>query len=103
GGQNVYVAEVAVQLSLLGYQVDIYTRAEDPTQDEIVYWKPNIRVIHIVAGPIAILPKEQLYDYMTEFSSNMISFIEDNHLQYHLVHAHFWLSGMVAIDVKKQL
>ena len=103
GGQNVYVAEVAVQLSLLGYQVDIYTRAEDPTQDEIVYWKPNIRVIHIVAGPIAILPKEQLYDYMTEFSSNMISFIEDNNLQYHLVHAHFWLSGMVAIDVKKQL
>lgn len=103
GGQNVYVAEVATQLALLGYQVDIYTRKESEEQEQIIYWKPLIRVIHVEAGPAHILPKEELYGYMDEFSSAMITFIQGNELSYHLVHAHFWLSGMVAMALKKQL
>ncbi|WP_293908168.1 glycosyltransferase [Sphingobacterium sp. UBA5670] len=103
GGQNVYVAEVATQLALMGYQIDIYTRAENQYQEQIVYWKPNIRVVHILAGPIKELPKEELYGHMEEFSTNMIDFITENQLNYHLVHAHFWLSGLVAMEVKKQL
>lgn len=103
GGQNVYVAEVAIQLALMGHQVDIYTRAENPKQEQIVYWKPNVRVVHIVAGPTQELPKEQLYDHMEEFTANMIAFIQHNQLSYQLVHAHFWLSGMAAMQVKKQL
>ncbi|MDR0262453.1 MAG: glycosyltransferase [Sphingobacterium sp.] len=103
GGQNVYVAEVAKQLALMGYQVDIYTRAENQRQEQIVNWKPNIRVVHILAGPTKDLPKEELYDHMEEFSTNMIDFITHNQLNYHLVHAHFWLSGIVAMEIKKQL
>ncbi len=103
GGQNVYVAEVATQLALLGYQVDIYTRKESVDQEEIVYWKPLVRVIHVKAGPVLVLPKEELYTYMDEFSTVMINFIQHNQLNYQLVHAHFWLSGMVAMELKKQL
>ena len=50
GGQNVYVAELPKQLVKLGYNVDIYTRKEDETIDEIINWLPGIRVIHVKAG-----------------------------------------------------
>lgn len=103
GGQNVYVAEVAQQLALMGYQVDIYTRLENTSQQQLVHWKPNVRVIHIKAGPETVVPKEELYDYMDEFTKNMIAFMQSNDLSYQLVHAHFWLSGMVAMEIKRQL
>ncbi|KKO89351.1 hypothetical protein AAW12_25075 [Sphingobacterium sp. Ag1] len=103
GGQNVYVAEVAMQLALMGNQIDIYTRCEHPSQEEVVLWKPNIRVIHIAAGPKGILPKEELYGHIQEFTAHTIEFMTANQLRYQLVHAHFWLSGMVAMEIKKQL
>ncbi|WP_313419752.1 glycosyltransferase [Sphingobacterium multivorum] len=103
GGQNVYVAEVAMQLALMGNQIDIYTRCEHPSREGVVLWKPNIRVIHIVAGPKDILPKEELYGHIDEFTAHTIEFMTANQLSYQLVHAHFWLSGMVAMEIKKQL
>lgn len=101
GGQNVYVAEVARSLAKQGYLVDIYTRAESPSTEQIVRFGAQVRVIHIKAGPMKILPKEELYEHMDEFSHRMIQFINAHHLHYNLVHAHFWLSGIVAINIKK--
>ena len=103
GGQNVYVAEVARSLADLGYVVDIYTRSEDSTQDQVVDFAPGIRVIHVPAGPQRPVPKEQLYGYMDVFASEMVDFITEHQLSYTLVHAHFWLSAMVAMQLKKDL
>lgn len=101
GGQNVYVAEVPKQLAKLGYSVDIFTRKESEDTDEVVNWLPGIRVIHIKAGPEAVIAKEKLLALMDEFAMNMMSFIRKEEINYQLVHANFFMSALVASKVKK--
>lgn len=103
GGQNIYVDQVARHLAKLGFEVDIYTRWDDPSCNQIVKYAKGVRVVHVTAGPKAFIPKEQLFQYMDEFAANMISFIEDGELDYELIHAHFWMSGYVAVSVKRML
>jgi D-inositol-3-phosphate glycosyltransferase len=103
GGQNVYVAETAKQLAKMGFDVDIFTRWEDPQQPQIVRWLPGIRVIHVRAGKIATLPKENLLALMPEFRDEMLGFIVQKRMSYSLIHAHFFMSALVAADLKKIL
>jgi glycosyltransferase involved in cell wall biosynthesis len=103
GGQNIYVAELAIHLSKLGYEIDIYTRWEDATLAQVVYWLPGIRVIHAQAGPIEYLPKEELLQYMPEFRESMLNFMANQHISYRLIHANFWMSGLVALEIKERL
>ncbi len=103
GGQNVYVAEICKQLARLGYTIDIFTRKDSKELLETVLWLPGIRVIHIVAGPEGDVAKEKLLGFMDQFTTNMIHFIRKNELQYDLVHANFFMSGLVAFNVKKEL
>lgn len=103
GGQNVYVAQLAVHLASLNYHVDIFTRREDTEIEEIVCWKTRIRVIHIEAGPQTVIPKEELLEYMPEFEQNMLAFINREQNIYELIHAHFFMSALVAMGIKKQL
>jgi D-inositol-3-phosphate glycosyltransferase len=103
GGQNIYVDQVARHLVKLGFEVDIYTRWDNPSLRQTVRYAKGVRVVHIEAGPKMFIPKEELFQYMDEFSANMISFIEEGDLDYETVHAHFWMSGYVACAVKKIL
>jgi len=103
GGQNVYVAEVTKQLARAGYFVDIFTRKDCADTAEIVDWQPGIRVIHVNAGPEKFVPKEDLLRHMYEFSANTISFIRREKISYALVHANFFMSGMVASHIKRAL
>lgn len=103
GGQNVYVAETAKQLARMGFEVDIFTRSESPRAQRIVRWFPGVRVIHIKAGKETVLPKEQLMQHMPEFRDGMLDFILLQKKKYHLIHAHFFMSAMVAADLKKIL
>jgi D-inositol-3-phosphate glycosyltransferase len=102
GGQNVYVAELAGQLAGKGYHIDIFTRWEDVSLPQIVKLRSGIRVIHIKAGPLAVLPKEELLFHMDEFSHNMSEFMQSVSFSYHLIHANFFMSGLVAMELKKQ-
>ncbi len=103
GGQNVYVGHLARELGRLGYLVDIYTRRDDPDAPQIVDWRPGVRVIRIDAGPARTLPKEALLPYMPEFAQEMLRFLEGAALRYALAHANFFLSGMVAQQLKRRL
>lgn len=103
GGQNVYVAELAKHLTKLGYEIDIYTRWEDEKLPQIIYWAAGVRIIHAKAGPIMYLPKEELLPYMSEFRDSMVDFIKYHSIQYKLIHANFWMSGLVACDIKELL
>jgi D-inositol-3-phosphate glycosyltransferase len=103
GGQNVYVAQLAKELIKKGYSIDIYTRWEHSHAPELVEWEPNLRVVHIEAGPKQALPKEELWGYMPDFLSNMNAFMASQGLEYDLIHANFWMSGWVAMELKKKL
>lgn len=102
GGQNVYVAQIARHLARLGFSVDVFTRRDDPHQPEIVALGPEARVIHVTAGPPKVIPKEDLLPYMQPFAEGMEAFI-GKHGGYDLVHANFWMSGLVADQLKSRL
>ena len=101
GGQNVYVAELPKHLTELGYEIDIFTRKESSI-DTVINWQPGIRVIHIKAGPVAIIAKEELLCYMDEFTSNMAQFIAQENICYDLIHANFFMSALVASRLKEK-
>jgi D-inositol-3-phosphate glycosyltransferase len=103
GGQNVYVAELAKHLARSGFDIDIYTRKDHPALPEIYYWAPGVRVIHAVAGPEDNIAKEELLQYMPAFRDYMLSFISQHQLVYDVIHANFFMSALVASDIRKEL
>jgi D-inositol-3-phosphate glycosyltransferase len=103
GGQNVYVSELALQLAKKGYEIDIYTRKDSTNLERVVAYAPQVRVINVDAGPATEIPKEQLLDYMDTFAEDVGSFIEKEKIDYDLIHANFFMSGMVAMKLKERL
>ncbi len=96
GGQNVYVANIATGLGKLGYEVDIFTRKDRPDLPFLIPYTRGCRIINIVAGPEAYVPKEELLAHMGEFSERVESFCA-TYGSYDIVHANFFMSGMAAM------
>lgn len=94
GGMSIYIRELARELSNQGHFVDIYTRAHDPNDPQIVSLGPNARLIHIKAGEEEI-SKLALYSHLPDFACNVENFRKQNGLRYHLVFSHYWLSAWV--------
>lgn len=103
GGQNIYVAHVASELARNGYVVDIFTRADAPEQKEVVSWLPNVNVIQVRAGPLCHVPKEKLLPYMKHFAREVERYARQQAVPYDLVHANFFMSGMVAQHLRRTL
>jgi len=103
GGQNVYVAHLARQLTHLGFHIDIFTRRDGKNQPLIVDWLPQARVIHVPAGPARFIPKEQMLAHMEEFARWVERFARRKKICYDVTHANFFMSGMVAQRIKQAL
>lgn len=103
GGQNVYVANVAKNLAAIGYEVDVFTRRDGEDLAEIAGWENGVRVIHVPAGPPRFIRKEELLIWMDEFSDYMYRFLRVQRRPYDLIHANFWMSGLVAAELKRRL
>src|SRR5581483_9667479 len=99
GCMNVYIREMALELSRSQFTVDIFTRRTQPNQPEVVFLAPRVRVIHIEAGPPAPVQKHDLYQYLPAFARQVESFARREHRSYALVHSHYWLSGVVALQL----
>ncbi len=103
GGQNVYVGCLARELARSGYLVDIFTRRDAIGQRQLVHWSENIRVIHVPAGPAHFIPKEQMLSHMDAFARFVTRFARRQGDLYDIVHANFFMSGMVARHLKQVL
>ncbi len=103
GGQNVYVGQLAKNLAALGYEVDIFTRRDSERLPEIAEWVNGIRIVHVPAGPPDYIAKEQLLPFMGDFSDYVLQFFKCQRKGYDLVHPNFWMSGLVACEIKRQL
>ena len=101
GGQNVYVKQVAGHLAARGYDVDVFTRRDDPGLPEITQCGYGVRVMHVAAGPARFIRKEELLQHMQEFTENMVRFCTRK--VYDIIHANFWMSGLVAVNLKRLL
>jgi len=107
GGMNVYVRDVARELGQRGIATDIFTRSQGSESLRIdPRLGTNVRVIHVPAGPEAPLPKHVLHQYVPVFAEWICRFAaqpdeaRSNH-PYDVIHAHYWLSGLVAESLRR--
>lgn len=103
GGQNVYVAHLARQLGRAGHEVDVFTRCDDAQLPPVCHFDRNVRVVHVSAGPQAPIAKEGLLPHMYEFARRMGSFCRSRSRGYDLVHANFFMSGVAALRLKREM
>jgi glycosyltransferase involved in cell wall biosynthesis len=101
GGQNVHVAALATHLARLGDTVVVHTRRDSPALPRRVRLARGVDVDHVDAGPPSEISKDELLPHMAAFA-------EDLRWQWRrdrpdVVHAHFWMSGLAAVDAARSL
>ena len=100
GGQNVYVGQVARGLARRGHRVDVFTRRDEVHLADEVLCEDGVRVVHVPAGPPEAVRKEELLGYMDDFSAWMRDYL-DQQPTYDVVHANFFMSALVASDLRR--
>ena len=101
GGMNVYVRDFSHELSRRGIQVDVFTRSQDDCVPQVIHdLGENGRVIHIVAGPQKPIPVGDVQNYLDEFVEGVLQFARNADMHYDLIHSHYWLSGLVAEQLR---
>ena len=101
GNQNIYVSQLGEALSRLGWQVDMFTRKTDLSQEDIIQHNPRCRTIRLTAGPKQFIPEQYLVGYLPTFLQQLLQFQRENNIQYQLIHTNFWLSAWVGMKLKK--
>lgn len=96
GGQNVHVAALSTALARRGHTVTVYTRRDDPDLVARVPFAPGVEVVHIDAGPARSVPKDDLLPYMGALADGLAA--EWAMSRPDVVHSHFWMSGVAALD-----
>ncbi len=112
GGMNVYVRELTTALARSGVSCDVFTRAWSPDLPATVSVEPGLRVHHIPAGPLTVLPKEHLPAVVDTFTQGVLERMaspgstspgDDETLPFSSVHANYWLSGLAGHRLKHEL
>lgn len=102
GGMNVYVHQLTRTLGKLGVRVDVFTRSQDEHVPHVLHdLGYHNRVVHIPAGPEVPLPKAELERYIPKFVNGIRSFSESKNIEYDLIHSHYWMSGIAAIELSQ--
>ncbi len=96
GGQNVHVGALAAALGRRGVDTVVHTRREDGAAPRCVALAPRVAVDHVDAGPAEVVSKDDLLPFMDAFAADLRASWEREPPD--LVHAHFWMSGLAALD-----
>ncbi len=94
GGMNVYIREMAEELSAKGHHIDIFTGAHGSNHEKVIQIGENIRLVHIETGSIVETPKVAFYSYLQNFICGIENFRNSVNIKYDIVHSHYWLSGL---------
>jgi D-inositol-3-phosphate glycosyltransferase len=95
---NVYVRELSKQLAARGHTVDIFTRGF-PQEDALL--AEGVRVISIPAGDPSVHSIGSLPDFIQEFAHGILALAAAQGVDYELIHANYWMSGLAAISLKE--
>jgi glycosyltransferase involved in cell wall biosynthesis len=99
GGQNVYVAALASGLAERGHDVTVFTRRDTASAPVQVAAPQGYLVEHVPAGPPSDVPKDELLPHLPSFTRYLRTrWLEE---PVDLVHAHFWMSGIVSVEAAR--
>src|SRR5260370_13639811 len=102
GGMNVYIKDLARELCKSKNQIDIFPRRTNEFSPNIVQLTPHVRVIHIQAGPSTPVHKHDLYQYLPAFAQGIDEFRSSEDTPYDILHSHYWLSGVAAMQLTRR-
>jgi D-inositol-3-phosphate glycosyltransferase len=102
GGMNVYVRETARELARMGVQVDVFTRSQSPTIPRVVAMGHGARVVHLTAGVRAPMRREAIHGHLGEFVAGLERFRRAEGIDYDILHAHYWLSGVAGLALREK-
>ena len=95
---NVYVREVYERMARLGHVVRVYAR-----------WHPDAiydgscrcyELVHIPVGAVNTR-KENIPELLPEFAAAVKADAEDSLMKFDLIASHYWLSGVVGVELAK--
>ena len=102
GGMNVYVRELARELSRRGVAVDVFTRSQNAHLPHVMHQLGSLgRVIHVPTGPEEPYDKNKIFEYLPEFVEGVKRFVAAENIQYDVIHSNYWLSGWVARELRE--
>jgi D-inositol-3-phosphate glycosyltransferase len=99
GGQNVHVAALAESLAMRGNDVVVYTRRDAPDLPDSVEIAPGVTVDHLDAGPAEPIGKDALPPYLPLLARELAERLCAERPS--VLHAHFWMSGQVALQAAR--
>jgi D-inositol-3-phosphate glycosyltransferase len=102
GGMNVYVRELARELARMRVRADVFTRSQNPAIPRVSVIGDGVRVVHLPAGPEAPMARERVHDHLDEFVDGVEAFRVAHESDYDLIHAHYWLSGVVGLTLRER-
>ncbi len=102
GGMSVFIHETAKQLAARGHSVDIFTRKTDANTPEILHLHHGVRLIHLDGGRKGYMSKLATYPHLENIFQELDKFKKREQLDYHLIHSHYWLSGIVGLYAQNQ-
>jgi len=98
---NVYVRELCRHLGREGWEVDVFTRAQDPSLPAVqASDEPGWRVIHVPAGPAEAVDRRTLYPYLGDYVRGVERWRREEGVRYDLIHSHYWLSGAAGVQLR---
>ncbi|KAF2955665.1 glycosyltransferase [Marinitoga sp. 38H-ov] len=108
GGQLIYVREVAMELSKLGVDVDIFTRKINDNnwpefKDDFDFYEDyhNLKIIRIPFGGDRFLRKELLWPYLKDFAYGINKYYEKNNIKPSFITTHYGDGGITGAIFEK--
>lgn len=102
GGMSVYLMELGRALGERGHRIDIFTREVKGKASTPVTVSTNVRIICLAVPGTRGLVKDELYDHLPVFQSQIERFSQEQRCSYDCVHSNYWLSGVVGERLKKK-
>ncbi len=100
GGMSTYLRGLSAALARKGHRVDIFTRGLGSGKGNIESISPGVRIIYIDDRQ-GKLDKYELYPYRELLASEIQKLCRLNNLEYDLIYSHYWISGCVGRELKK--
>jgi D-inositol-3-phosphate glycosyltransferase len=102
GGMNVYVRETARELGRMGVSVDVFTRSQNASIPRVADLGEGARVIHLPAGPQSPLERPAIHPHLPEFIEGVEAHRWAEGIDYDVIHAHYWLSGVAGLELRER-
>lgn len=100
---NVYVRDLTRELGRRSVGVDVFTRSQDEHVPHVLHDLGfGNRIVHVPAGPETPVTKPELVNYLPKFVDWIKDFAKQKGMQYDLIHSHYWLSGLAALDLRAE-